>query len=232
MDDPLTAQPAARRTSDISAGAVLATGAALCLSLSALRNTLAHSSDAGATTLIAQLDASLGASEDVMIAALPSATQERDRRAELVESLMPDSIPQPVELLQARRSAAMRRDLLTQFGYFSAEELADMHGSTAKNRYALAARWQREEKVLGVPRGARTVYPAFQFDSDGRPLPIIATVLDALPTVAMSAWAVALWWCANNAYLPGQARPVELLGSRDEQEILSAARRLSEPEPL
>lgn len=206
--------------------------AALWLSLAALRNTLAHSSDKEARTLIAQLDESMGDSEDVLIAAMPSASQERDRRDRLVQTLMPDSIPQPVELLQARRSAAMRRDLLARYGCLTAEELADLHGSTAKNRYALAARWMREGKVFGVSQGARTVFPAFQFDADGRPQRVVAQTLEALPTEAMSAWAVALWWYANNAHLPGQARPAELIGTQDEKHLLAAAGRLSEPEPL
>jgi hypothetical protein len=145
---------------------------------------------------------------------------------------MPDSIPQPFELLQARRSAAMRRDLLARYGYFTAAELADLHGSTAKNRYALAARWMREGKVFGVALGARTVFPAFQFDAEGRPRAVVAQILGVLPLDDMSAWAVALWWCANNAYLPGQGRPAELVGTRDEQRLLAAAQRLSEPEPL
>jgi hypothetical protein len=203
---------------------------ALSISMVALRRILPRGSDE-ATALIAGLE-SIGACEDVLIAAVPSVQQERDCRDRLVQALMPDSIPQPVELLQARRSAAMRRDMLARYGYLTAEALADLHGSSAKNRYALAARWMREGKVFGVPQGARTVFPAFQFDAHGRPHPIIAPVLDALPTEAMSRWAVALWWYANNAHLPGQARPTDLIGTQDEQHIAAAARGLSEPEPL
>lgn len=169
---------------------------------------------------------------DLLIAAMPSVEHERDRMEQLVGMLMPDSIPQPVELLQARRSAAMRRDMLAHFGYYSAEELADLHGSKAQNRYALAARWTRELRVFGVPLGARTVYPAFQFNADGRPYPVIAEALDALPTESMSPWGVALWWYANNAWLPAEARPAELIGGPEQELIVGAAWRLSEPEPL
>ena len=151
---------------------------------------------------------------------------------ELIASLMPTEIPQPVELLQARRSAQMRRDMLSRFGYFTAEELADMHGSKARNRYALAARWVREGRIFGVPLGARSVFPAFQFDSEGHAYPIVATVLDALPREDMSPWSVGLWWFANNAFLPGEARPAELIGTQDQERLLDAAQRLAEPLPL
>lgn len=209
---------------------------AIWVSLRALRNALAHSTterdvgDVGA--LLRVLDERLEDSDELLIAAMPSARMEWDRMRRLVESLMPDEIPQPVELLQARREAQMRRDMLARLGYYSAEELADLHGSRAKNRYALAARWMREGKIFGVPLGARTVFPAFQFDSDGAAFPIIARVLRALPRADMSPWAVGLWWFTRNPLLPGEARPAELVGTRDEPRIVDAAQRLAEPLPL
>jgi len=150
----------------------------------------------------------------------------------LADSLTPDEIPQPIELLQARRNAAMRREMLTTYGYWSAEELADMHGSKAKNRHALASRWAREGRVFTVPLGARNVFPAFQFDPDAEPYPVVADTLAALPRDEMSTWGVGLWFYANNGWLPGEARPAELIGTREQELIVIAARRLSEPEPL
>lgn len=150
----------------------------------------------------------------------------------LADALTPNDIPQPVELLQARRNAVMRRDMLATHGYLSAEELADLHGSKAKNRHALASRWAREGRVFTVPLGARSVFPAFQFDADSQPYPVVAEVLAALPRDEMSAWGVGLWFFASNAWLPGEARPLELIGTREQELIVHAARRLSEPEPL
>ena len=152
---------------------------------------------------------------------------------ELIASLMPAEIPQPVELLQARRSAQMRRDMLSRFGYFTAEELADMHGSKARNRYALAARWVREGRIFGVPLGARSVFPAFQFDSDGKLYPIVVRDrANVLPREDMSPWSVGLWWFANNAFLPGEARPADGSGPKDQELLLDAAQRLAQPLPL
>lgn len=161
-----------------------------------------------------------------------AADAQRARWEALVDLMLPDDIPQPVELLQARRSARMRRDMLARHGYHTAEDLADMHGSRAKNRYALAARWASAGRIFGVPYGGRTAYPAFQFDEAFAPRAIVADVLAALPRKDMSPWAVALWWYANNLWLPDEASPAEVLGSDQEPAIVAAARHLAEPLPL
>jgi hypothetical protein len=205
---------------------------AISVDSTALIGALGRVDDPNAKTLAREVEERLGGSEDLIIAAWPSGHEQRKRMNGLVESLMPDEIPQPVELLQARRSAQMRRDMLMYFGYFSAEDLADMHGSAAKNRYALAARWAREGRVFGVPLGARNVFPAFQFNAEGVPYPVVAQALAALPREDMSPWAVGLWWYANNASLPGEARPAELIGTQDQERIIGAAARLAQPLPL
>jgi hypothetical protein len=183
--------------------------------------------------LAAALDSAALDSDELIIARWPGADAAiRDRMDSLAAALTPDEIPQPVELLQARRNAVMRRDMLARFGYYTAEELADMHGSTAKNRYALATRWGRDGRVFSVPLGTRNVFPAFQFDAHAEPYPVVAETLSALPREDMSPWGVGLWFYANNAWLPGEVRPAELIGGREQELVVSAAQRLSEPEPL
>jgi hypothetical protein len=186
-----------------------------------------------ASKLADALDSDALDSEELIIARWPNTGDEiRDRMDGLAAALTPDEIPQPTELLQARRNAVMRRDMLSRFGYYTAEELADMHGSTAKNRYALATRWIRDGRVFAVPLGARGVFPAFQFDADAKPYPVVTQTLAELPRADMSPWGVGLWFYANNAWLPGEARPAELIGAREQDLVVEAARRLSEPEPL
>lgn len=183
--------------------------------------------------LAAALDSTTLDSEELIIASWPHSDDAvRDRMDGLAAALTPDEIPQPAELLQARRNAVMRREMLARFGYYTAEELADMQGSKAKNRFALATRWTRDGRVFSVPLGNRGVFPAFQFDEHGEPYPIVARVLAVLPRADMSPWGVGLWFYANNVWLPGQARPAELIGGREQDLIVDAAQRLSEPEPL
>jgi hypothetical protein len=186
-----------------------------------------------ASTLANALDSAAFDSDELIIARWPdSEALARARMDDLAAALTPDEIPQPIELLQARRNAVMRRDMLAHYGYYIAEELADMHGSTAKNRYALATRWSRDGRVFSVPLGTRSVFPAFQFDADGQPYPIVGETLAALPRDDMSAWGVGLWFYAHNVWLPGEARPADLIGGREQALVAEAARRLTEPEPL
>lgn len=198
----------------------------------ALRDALVHSGRPEGQALWEAI-ADVVADHDTLMLILPPSTDEEHERFErLVQYITPDDIPQPIELLQARRSAQMRRDMLASFGYYSAEELADRRGSKAANRYATATRWSREGKVFGVPLGARTVFPAFQFNREGQPYPVVRDVLAALPRDDMSPWAVGLWWYASNPELPGRARPAELIGTPDEPRLVEAAHELTEPQPF
>lgn len=159
--------------------------------------------------------------------------EARERHERLVDVFMPETVEQPAEIWHAKREAEMRQDLLTHYGFYGMEDLADLHGSKARNRHQLASRWQREGLIFGVPVGARTVFPAFQIDAaEGRPHKLVADVLAAMPRAEMSPWSVALWWDAPNPRLTGHPRPVELLGTAEEGNLITAAQALSEPEPL
>lgn len=151
----------------------------------------------------------------------------------LIESMLPEDppgVPSTALVLQAQRNAAARTELLREFGYLTAEQIADLRASKAANRSALAGRWRGEGLVFSVDWRGRRLYPAFQFDGDGAPLPVIADVLRALPSDRMSEWETALWWTAANGWLEG-ARPVDLLDEHPGR-VVAAAARLAEPSPL
>lgn len=151
----------------------------------------------------------------------------------LIDELLPDdppAVPSSDALLQARSNAQARIELLREFGYRTAEQIAEGR-SRAANRHALAGRWRKEGRVFAVDWKGRSLYPLFQFDGDGDPRPIVREVLRVLPTDKMSEWEVALWWTAANGWLSSR-RPVDLLDSPNEQQLTSAAERLSQPSPL
>jgi hypothetical protein len=154
----------------------------------------------------------------------------RARVLALVDGLVPQlEIPSEAATILARRNAKRRAELLQEFGALSGEQIAEER-SRASNRHALAARWRKEGKLFGVPYRGQTLYPAFQFDDDGRLRPAISDVLAELPRDDMSDWEVAYWWTAANGWLGG-SRPVDLLYS-DPDSLVDAARRLGEPLPL
>ena len=119
-----------------------------------------------------------------------------------------------VDVVMAARVDTRRERVLNEFGYFTAEQLADANCSRASDRHALASNWKRRRRVFSVPLAdssghLRQVFPRFQFEN-GKPLAAVRTVVEAFGP-DKDAWKLALWFASNNGWLPGQARPADLL---------------------
>jgi hypothetical protein len=139
----------------------------------------------------------------------------------LVDALLAtDDPPSPQAMAEAERQAVLRTRLLQDFGAYSSEELAKLVGSEASNRAQVAHRWSKEGRIFGVVHRGRTVFLGFQFDPDGRPLPVIAPVLEALD--GWDGWDVVGWFVFRNPLLD-QRRPVDLL--LDEPDAVVGAAR-------
>ena len=146
----------------------------------------------------------------------------------LIDAVMPtlSDRPPPEVIDQARRNARARAQFLDEFPVLEASQVHALYGSRARNKSALAARWRAEGKVFAVDERGRLLYPAFQFDSQGRPRAVIAEVLTALGR-HVGAWQVALWMTAPNGWLDG-ARPLDLLATAPER-VVDAARDIADP---
>ena len=136
-------------------------------------------------------------------------------------------VPSAVDLEMAQRLAVRHARILNEFGYFTAEQLADANRSQATIRSALADNWRKRRQVFAVPhpdRSARDrdVYPAFQSE-DHKPIKAVAAVLEAFGE-RKSPWKLALWFTSNNGWLQGSKRPVDLLESNPDA-VIEAARR-------
>jgi heme-degrading monooxygenase HmoA len=131
------------------------------------------------------------------------------------------------ELPQLIRNARRRAELLRDFEGLTSAQVADLRGSTAGNRAAIASRWKSERRVFSVRYQKSELYPAFQFDEDGEPRPVIRRILEAIE--GRDGWALALWFTAANGWLDDK-RPVDLLDkAKREDDIVEAARRSFEP---
>src|SRR5262249_38385608 len=106
----------------------------------------------------------------------------------------------------AWRSAFMR-DVPT----WTAQELQEQTGHTAKNKAALASRGSNEGKIFAVKWGGKFRYPQFQF-RHGEPRALIAKILRALGD-GSGAWDQAFFFAAPNAYLGGN-KPMERLDDK------------------
>jgi hypothetical protein len=138
----------------------------------------------------------------------------------LIESMLPPTVPSAPAVLQARRNALAR-----EFGAFTSAEVAGLAGSKAANKAALANRWKQEGRIFSVTHHGTTYYPGFQFDGEGRPLPVIAEVIRRLGARS-GEWELALWLTSPTGWLDGR-RPVDLLESEPD-EVAQAAEREAE----
>ncbi|MBV8441698.1 MAG: hypothetical protein JO312_14265 [Hyphomicrobiales bacterium] len=118
-----------------------------------------------------------------------------------------------------RDNAAAQAAFLKRWPVLTAEAVAKQADHASSNRSATASRWKKAGKIFGVRVSGRDAYPSFQFQ-DGRPRPIIAKVLAALPET-MTGWQSAFWFTGSNSWLEGSL-PVDLL--TDEAGLVAAAR--------
>lgn len=152
----------------------------------------------------------------------------RRRLGELVDFMAAQLVrPSEADTQMAQRLAARRAAALNEFGYFTAEQLAEANRSRAANRGALADNWRKRRQVFAVQHPdkslrERDVYPAFQF-SNHQPIKAVREVLAAFGE-RKDPWKLALWFTSNNGWLPDSARPVDLLASHPEA-VIEAARQ-------
>jgi RES domain len=128
------------------------------------------------------------------------ATREEFER--VVEALVPpDVLSSPEVVEQARRNAAARTEFLRELPTAGGAEVADLAGSRAANRASLAHTWRKAGRIFAITVNGAARYPLFQFDAQGRPLPVVARVLTHLRELGSSDWEIALWFTARLASL-------------------------------
>ena len=162
-----------------------------------------------------------------LLAATAHAWDRQGHRVEeLIEALTPQQLelPTPAALLQARRNVEARSGLLREFGALDSAQVAELAGSRATNRAALANRWRAEQRVVAVPLRDELLYPGFQFTGEGKPHTAVGAALaELLSDPQMSDWQAALWFIAPSGWLGGR-RPADLL-DEDADAVVEAARR-------
>jgi len=161
-----------------------------------------------------------------------TADVRRRRLGELVDFMAAQLVrPSEADTQMAQRLAARRAAVLNEFGYFTAEQLAEANRSRAANRGALADNWRKRRQVFAVQHPdkslrERDVYPAFQF-TNHQPVKAVREILAAFGE-RKEPWKLALWFTSNNGGLPDSARPVDLLSSHPEAVIEAAQRDAAE----
>lgn len=181
----------------------------------------------------------VGANEVVMLGALESGAavllaqlaqlvaSEKVQTERLVNAMFTRHTVSVQAAQQAQRNADARQELVEEFGLYSGEEVADLSGSTARNRFATASRWLAEGRIFGVEHLGARAYPAFQFGTDGQPRPVIQRVLRAFEPYGLDGWETALWFTTASGWLDDR-RPVELLVTAADDVVEAAGRAFDE----
>lgn len=183
----------------------------------------------GGTTAPAELWAKLSG-EQLPGVHLRSLADPAGEFAALVDQLAPrTAIPGPAWLLQARRNAAARNELLQEVSALTTAQVAELSGSKASNRRATASRWLTERQIFAVTHQGARLYPAFQFDPEThKPKPVVRQVLRELPDqLVRGGWQLALWWTTPTAWLDWR-RPLDLMDEEPEGVVAAAVRERSE----
>ena len=144
----------------------------------------------------------------------------------LIEHLTPQRPLSRGTVLQAHRNSIARDALAAEFGLLSSGGVAELAGSAARNAGATAARWRAAGRIFAVTGGGKAaLFPGFQFDAGGQPVPVIADILESLAD-RLDPWSLALWFTGDNPRLGG-LRPVDALNG-DADAVLAAARALAD----
>ena len=153
---------------------------------------------------------------------------EKAEMERIIDAVVPSLLdrPSPAFIDQARRNAEARTAFLREYEVLDADQVHELFGSRARNRSALAARWRSGKKIFAVQHRGRFLYPAFQFDSQGRPRQVISKVLAVLGT-EVGGWQTALWFVTPNGWLD-EEKPVDML-EREPHAVLDAAADVAEP---
>ncbi len=162
----------------------------------------------------------------VVFRGLPRAGEDIDVLADAMTPPIP--VPTAPVVLQARRNAEARTQLLNEFGALTSAQVAELAGSEAKNTSALAGRWRREGRLIAVDHQGTIYYPGFQLDAEGRPRAVVAEVLNHLDQLDTTPWQQALWFMAANGWLDGR-RPVDLVDDQPGAVVSAAEAAVREP---
>jgi hypothetical protein len=153
---------------------------------------------------------------------------ESDRSSQVLDLLTEDvgsRVLSPSRLEQLRLQAKAREHFLATYPTLTSSEVAELGGSRARNKSAIASRWKQEGKIFAISDQSTDRYPLFQFGQDGKPLPVMEDILRLFE--GENAWTIALWFAAASDWLENDP-PAERV-ARDPAAVLEAARHSAEP---
>lgn len=121
-----------------------------------------------------------------------------------------------IELMRAE----LQVNFFNTYTVLDEKSVNDQAGCETAGNKSMAKRWRSEGRIIGVPFVGTIVYPAFQFQSNGEPIPLILEVNKTLPKDCTD-WQRAAWFVSPNEWLDGEI-PVSAI-QRGDLEVVNAA---------
>jgi hypothetical protein len=161
-----------------------------------------------------------------------SMTRARAAAKAFEEALEEFSLPEDAPVIQDPEALGRRAALLavseTVWGQalgplFDIEQARTV--LQAKDRQAVSD-LERRGRLLVLPgSGGRKLYPALQFDPQGRPYPEIEKILDIFSKVVETPYTIASWLATSQDLLDGETPSSWLRSQRDPELVFEAAKR-------
>jgi TIR domain len=135
---------------------------------------------------------------------------------------LPGHALRPSELPKFKVTSVARlpKDLLESIPMLDSKQWAQLSGSSSTDPAAELSRYRRSGRVFAVLDAHTYWYPAFQFDSSGLPLSVIAEILQIVPTDVQGC-PLLTWFDAPSAALASR-KPRERV-KEDPVQVLQAA---------
>jgi hypothetical protein len=158
----------------------------------------------------------------VQLVGLKYVRHEREVLASLVEALVPEAPPTPVQLKEAVMLGRARAAVLDEPHWLTAAQIAELAGFSKKNPSAQPNKWKREGLIFAIRHHGIDYFPGYGLDPQTgyRPLKAMAKVIDAFGETK-DGWGLAYWFSSANGFLGGK-RPRDLLATEPERVIAAA----------
>ena len=152
--------------------------------------------------------------------------QARQQQERLVEFMLGDHSPTPIDVLRAGMKANALRSVFEGTEWLTAAQIAQLAGLGNANPSGTVNRWKQRRKLFALQHKGQDLYPRYLLDEGFRPLRAAEHVLGVLAD--FSPTRLASWFESRNGLLSGQ-RPRDRIASEPKR-VLEAARQTLDAE--
>lgn len=147
---------------------------------------------------------------------------ERENIEKFAEFFVPQKVPSPRILREARMEATARTAVIESGDWITAAQISGLAGFSSRNTSAQPNKWKARGLIFAINFRGTDYYPAFGLDRElnFRPIKGLARVIEIFAG-HKDDWGMAFWFQSVNSFLGGK-KPQDLLASRPDLVIDAA----------